>query len=225
MRLGILGGTFDPIHRGHLSFAAAVRDRFDVSRVLLVPARMPPHKADEPMSPWPHRFAMTAVGCLELDRVEASPLEGSRSGPSYTVETLARLRSQAGPDAPLLFLMGSDSLAELPSWKDHRRILELAHLVVAPRTGADRSAAAAALGEEAKDRVVDSSLEFRTEPGKLAPAGMIFWTDFAADEVSGSDIRRRARDGSPIRGLVPESVEAYILKYGLYSGRRLFPTT
>ena len=82
----------------------------------------------------------------------------------------------------------------------------------------------AALGEEARDRVVDSSLESRAEPGKVASAGTIFWTDFVADEVSGSDIRRRAREGSPIRGLVPESVEAYILKYDLYLGRGPFPS-
>lgn len=219
MRLGILGGTFDPIHAGHLAIAAGVRDLFALDRLLLLPAWVPPHKQGEPITPFPHRFAMSALASLGIDRVAASPEEGMRPGPSFTVDTLARLRETLDPADPLLFVLGSDSLADLPTWRDPQTILSLANLVVAPRGGNDPAAIAAALPGDLAARLV--RLGKGEQPRPLPPAGRIYWAALPQVAVSGTEIRRRVREGHPIEGLVPASVAEYISKYELYSERRM----
>jgi nicotinate-nucleotide adenylyltransferase len=212
--LAIFGGTFDPIHRGHLAIATATRDRLGVDRLLLVPARQPPHKPERAITAWHHRFAMAVLASQELERIEASAVEGERAGRSFTVETLAHFRAEVGPEPPLLFVMGSDSLAELPLWKEHRRILELAHLVVAPRPGVEREAALAGLGPDLAGRVADA----RGRPGR--PAGDIFWLGGPTVDLSGSELRRRLAAGASVEELVSPPVAAYISKYRIYPVRR-----
>jgi nicotinate-nucleotide adenylyltransferase len=224
VRLGLFGGTFDPIHRGHIALARSVRDLFDLNRLLLLPAWVPPHKLGAEVSEWRHRFAMAELACGEVDRVEPSGLEGSRPGPSYTVETLEQFRAELATSDPLLFLMGADSLAELASWKDHRRILDLANLVVAPRAGADRAAILAGLDAEARERVVVVGPPGADAAVPVPAAGRIYWVDLPLVQISGRDIRRRVSAGTSIGGLVPETVEAYISKYELYTGRDRSPS-
>jgi nicotinate-nucleotide adenylyltransferase len=210
VRLGIFGGTFDPIHRGHLSMARSAVERFRLDRLLLVPAPQPPHKPDREITAWRHRYAMAVLASQDLDRVEVSDVEGSRPGPSFTVETLEHFRHQVGPQAGLFFLMGSDSLAELPLWKDHTRILDLAHVVVAPRPGIDRNEALSSLGPEMAAHVVEDG-----GPGGR-PAGGIFWLDWEPVDISGSEIRLRLAAGEELEDVVPAPVAAYISKYRVY---------
>ena len=212
MRLGILGGTFDPIHRGHLTLAIAARDRFRMDRLLLLPAALPPHKQGERLTPFPHRLAMVTLAARGIDRIEASSDEAQRVGPSFTVETLARFRASLDPSDPLLFLLGSDSLAELHSWRDPAGILSLANLVVAPRPGALPEQVAAALPADLRARLIPAGHPI--EP--LPPAGNVYWIAIPEQPVSGTEIRRRVREGAPLEGLVPDAVAAYISEHELY---------
>ncbi len=216
--LGIFGGTFDPIHRGHLAMARSAVERYGLDRLLLVPAWQPPHKTDRALTEWHHRFAMAALACQNLDRVHVSAVEKMRSGMSFTVETLEHFRHRVGPEAPILFLMGSDSLAELPAWKDHTRLLELAHILVAPRPGVEREAALAALGPELARRALREESEQGAPPAD--PAGSILWLDWQPVELSGSEIRRRLEAGESIENLVPPPVAAYILQHRIYPESR-----
>jgi nicotinate-nucleotide adenylyltransferase len=212
--LGIFGGTFDPVHCGHLAMARRAVERYELQRMLLVPAWQPPHKKGAMITEWQHRFAMVELACQFMERVQASAVEKQRSGMSFTVETLEHFRGQAGPDVPILFLMGSDSLADLPGWKEHRRLLELAHLVVAPRPGLDRRRSAEALGAGLSSRIVAEEDEHPGPPAE--PAGSILWLDWKPVDISGSEIRRRIRAGEEITGLVPAAVAAYISKHRVY---------
>jgi nicotinate-nucleotide adenylyltransferase len=209
VKLAILGGTFDPVHAAHLAIAEAVRDRFGVDRVLLVPAHRPPHKG-RALTAFDHRLAMVQIACRGRPRLEASACEASRAGPSYTVDTLAHFRAGLEPADPLFFVLGSDSLADLPSWREPDRILRLANLIVAPRPGAGRRQAA-----EAVRGTLGARIE---EPPAAEPpeAGRIYWLEVPESEVSGSDIRRRVRGGAGIGGLVPAPVAEYILRHRLY---------
>jgi len=216
--MGIFGGTFDPIHRGHMAMASSAVQSYGLDRLILVPAWQPPHKTDRALTEWHHRFAMAALACQDLDRVHVSAVEKMRSGMSFTVETLEHFRDQVGPDAPILFLMGSDSLAELPAWKDHTRLLELAHILVAPRPGVERQAALAALGTDLARRAVLPGSEKEGRP--TDPAGSILWLHWQPLEVSGSEIRHRAGAGEPVEDLVPPPVAAYILQHRIYPESR-----
>jgi len=213
MRLGIFGGTFDPIHLGHLACAIAARDRFRMDRLLLLPAALPPHKLGERVTAFSHRLAMAALAARGIDRIEASSDEGLRVGPSFTVDTLARFRGTLDPSDPLLFLLGSDSLAELHTWRDPAGILGLANLVVAPRPGAPPAQVAAALPAEMRARLVPAGAPVEPMPA----AGRVYWLAIPEQSVSGTEIRRRARDGDPLEGLVPDAVAAYISEQELYT--------
>ncbi len=195
--VGIVGGTFDPVHWGHLLLAEQARDQLSLARVLFVPAGMPWRKAGRPVSPVHHRVAMLRLA-LEGSPFELSLLEVERPGPSYTVDTLRELRALI-PEAQLYFVLGQDALLDLPNWHDPGGILELAMLAVASRPDHGR--------EEAL-RHVEACL-----PGVRE---RVVWLEMPVLGISGSDIRRRVREGRSIRYLVPASVEEYILRHGLY---------
>lgn len=213
MSLGVFGGTFDPVHCGHLALAEGVRDRFALDRVLLLPARVPPHKEQDAVADWHHRLTMAALACVDRQGLAASGLEGSRQGPSYSVDTLAHFRAGMAPEEPLFFLMGADSLADLPSWREPERILSLANLVVAPRPGVERAAALAPLDAGMRQRVTDAA---ELADGAPPAAGCIYWVELPLIDLSGSGIRRRVREGGDIGGLVPQAIAHYISRYHLY---------
>lgn len=197
MRLGILGGTFDPVHRGHLALAAAARDELRLGRVLFVPAGQPWRKAEGSITADEHRVAMLR-GALEAERgFEIATLELERAGPSYTVDTLEALRA-GGPGNEMFFILGEDAVADLPNWVRPERILELAKLAVARRSGGHSEAV-----EEAARRL----------PGL---AERVVWLAMPLVEVSATEIRERVRRGLPIGGMVLPAVEAYIREQGLY---------
>jgi len=195
--VGILGGTFDPIHHGHLAIAEEAREALGLERVLFMPASSPPHKPGQPVTDPAHRLAMVRLAVAGNPAFEASELEVLRGGASYTVDTLEALRVN-GLVTPWLIL-SSEALALLPTWREPRRILELARIAVVPRGGFDPLGPAWLEGAfpGAADRVT-----FLTGP--LLP-------------ISGSVVRRRARAGRSVRYLVPDAVAAYIAAHRLYA--------
>jgi nicotinate-nucleotide adenylyltransferase len=197
LRLGILGGTFDPVHRGHLLLAAAARDELELDKVLFLPAGQPWRKADRPITSAEHRLAMLRLALQGEETFEIALLELEREGPSYAADTLEALRRDR-PNDELFFVLGEDALVDLPNWARPGRILELVVLVVVRRAGVERRAV-----EEAARRL----------PELLEHA---VWLKMQVVDVSGTDIRDRVRRGVPIGDLMPPAQEKYIREHGLY---------
>ena len=196
-RIGVLGGTFDPVHNGHLHIADALRTALDLDGVLWVPAGRPPHKSDQIVSSDHDRLAMLDLALAGSATDEISTIDIDRSGPSYTADTLEIL-AEHFPTAGLYFLMGEDSLRDLPTWHQPERILRVAELAVAGRPGVETDL---------------ESLEFQV-PGVRKRVHVVPTEEIA---ISSSEIRRRVKENQSIRGLVPASVEAYIQEHGLYA--------
>ena len=197
-RLGILGGTFDPPHYGHLALAENARVQLSLQRVLFVPAGQQPLKQAHSMSPVHHRVAMVKEAIAANADFGISRVDVDRPGPHYTDDMLTLLQ-EAHPEAELFFLIGSDSLAQLPEWRDPVEIIRQARLAVMPRPGWEVNMAA---------------LE-RAVPGIQQ---RLTWLDAPHLDIAASDLRRRMRAGLPLRYLVPPGVEAYIHEFELYTG-------
>ena len=197
MRLGIMGGTFDPIHFGHLVTAEEALVQFNLDRVLFMPTGQPAFKADERVTPAEHRYLMTVIATASNPDFEVSRLEVDRPGLTYTVDTLLALRDQYGPSAELFFITGADAVWEIVSWKDAGTIAEVATFIAATRPGYDLDAA-----RRAHDT---AATRFRIE-----------YIEVPALAISSTELRRRVSERRPIRYLAPEAVVAYIDKYGLY---------
>jgi len=194
--IGILGGTFDPVHIAHLVIAQEAHSQLGLERVLFVPARQPWHKPKREPSPIDDRVAMLRQAMAGDARFELSLVDAEREGLTYTVDTL-RLLGERFPGAGLFFIVGADSLVELPTWREPERIVRMCRLAVAHRPGQT-------LALEALERQV---------PRARASVVLL---DVPQMDVSSSDIRRRVAAGRPIHYLVPERVEAYIRERGLY---------
>jgi nicotinate-nucleotide adenylyltransferase len=199
VRIGILGGTFNPPHIGHLVCAQEALVQLGLERVLMIPASVPPHKPVED-EPGPlHRLELCRRAAAGDPRLEVSPLEMERSGPSYTVDTLEQLRSIT-PDSELFLIVGGDVAAGLPRWRQPERVLSLARLAVAKRRGTARSIVDEALAELEGGE--------RTEFFQMPRIG-----------ISSTMIRRRVRLGQPIKYLVTDPVATYIEQHHLYGGQ------
>jgi nicotinate-nucleotide adenylyltransferase len=194
MRVGVMGGTFDPIHLGHLAAASEVAHHFDLTSVVFVPAGSPWQKADRQVSPAEDRYLMTVVATAADPRFTVSRADVDRSGPTYTVDTLRDLRAEWGAGTELFFITGADALNDILSWRDTDEVQRLAHLVGVTRPG-----------------------HVLADPG-LAP-GTVTLLQVPALAISSSDVRARVRAGAPISYLVPPGVESYIAKRGLYRDR------
>ncbi len=200
MRLGIFGGTFDPIHLGHLILAEHCRAACRLDRVLFIPAGQPPHKSDRQITPGRERLEMVELAIAGQAAFAASSIELERKGPSYSAETLAEL-AQQNPGAELFFLMGSDSLADLPFWYQPVHIAAMATLVVATRPGSEQPNVVPirdVIGQSATERLLEHLVEIPLV------------------QVSSSDIRARVAAGQSVRYLVPRAVECYIQDKRLY---------
>lgn len=203
MRIGIYGGTFDPIHKGHLAAAKTVIETLELDRLLLIPAAIPPHKALQAKSAsTEHRLAMTRLAAESLlkKEVEVSDIEMRRDGPSYTVDTLRELKAEY-PDAELWLLMGTDMLASFLSWRAPEEILRLAGICAFGRSEKDTETSLAAHGEKLKELVPEARLEILTLPNLV--------------EISSTEVRAGLADGRAEEYLVP-AVRGYILRHGLY---------
>ncbi len=198
-RVGLMGGTFDPIHYGHLVTAEGARVEFGLDRVLFVPSGRPPHKPPEEVTPAEHRYLMAVLATLSNPYFEVSRVDIDRPGPSYTVDTVAHVRQMLDAGTEIFFITGADAILEILTWKDPERLLSTCRFIAATRPGYELERLEAATGNL-----------FRRF------AHRILVVQVPAMAISSSDIRNRVRAGRPIRYLVPEPVADYIHKQRLY---------
>lgn len=202
--LGVFGGTFDPVHFAHLAVAQEAVEALGLERVLFVPAGQPPHKPDRPITPGVHRLAMVELAIAGNDRFAVDRIELDRDGPSYTVDTLEALASRppVGRPSELTLVLSAEAFLGLATWREPRRILELARLAVAPRDGYP-SASATFMSEQFPDLV-----------------DRVVFLDGPHIRLSASELRIRASTGRTLRYLVPDAVAAYINDHALYRNPR-----
>ena len=203
VRIGILGGTFDPIHLGHLEAASAARHALSLDRVLLLPSHTPPHRSAEPRASVFHRFAMAALAAAEYNML-VSDLEVRHEGLSYTASTLETLHREGYSPAQLFFITGSDAFADVALWHDYPRILQLANFAVVSRPGARRAS-----------ELITNPASRMPELNPTAPA--LFSVEADTPDVSSTEVRRRVAAGEPLDGLVPWSVAGHIRRHHLYA--------
>ncbi len=187
-RVGVMGGTFDPIHNGHLVAASEVAASFDLDEVVFVPTGQPWQKSE--VTPGEHRYLMTVIATASNPGFTVSRVDVDRSGPTYTIDTLRDLQRQR-PGADLFFITGADAVAQILSWRDHDELWELAHFVAVSRPGHTLSAAG-------------------------LPSAHVSLLEIPALAISSTDCRERVRRGQPVWYLVPDGVVQYIAKHHLY---------
>jgi nicotinate-nucleotide adenylyltransferase len=198
MKLGLLGGTFDPIHVGHLVIAKEVRLRLALSEILFIPAGNPWLKSERTITPGEHRLEMVRLAISSHPHFTVSDIELKRPGPSYSVDTVSALREELGRDVGLYLIIGYDELSELSLWKEPVRLAEMCHIVGVKRPGY------AKLNWHSLEQAV----------GGISSRVIVL--DVPQLDVSSTQIRQRIATGLSIRYLVPEAVERYILEHGLY---------
>lgn len=200
-RVGVIGGTFDPIHYGHLTIAEEMRSRLDLAEVVFVPAGQPPHKQGERVSAAHHRLAMVTLAIASNPHFTISRVDLQRTGPSYTVEMLRLLQEQWGNQTAIYFIIGWDSLEELLAWHDPAGILDrLGYLVAVQRPGYKE---ATGYREELETRLPTITQRLLTIPAPQL-------------EIASTDLRQRVAEGRPIKYQTPETVERYIAQHRLY---------
>lgn len=215
-RVGVLGGTFDPIHSGHIAIAEATLGPLKLERVDLVPSFSPPHRMAQPVAaPW-HRWTMTVLGCADRPGLFASDCEIRRGGISYMIETLRSYRADGTGLTPVL-LLGVDAFADLPSWRQPEELAAEFDIAVLTRPGFDPAAIMRGLPEWLRRRAgpldrLAAGAAPDLDGGRIAPLPV------PAHPVSATDIRNRLARGEPIESLVPEPVAEYIDRYRLYGG-------
>jgi nicotinate-nucleotide adenylyltransferase len=198
MNTGVMGGTFDPIHNGHIAMAHEARTRLNLARVVFVPAGQPWMKSERPITPAVYRFEMVRLAIAPYPYFGLSRIEVDRAGPTYTIDTITELRAQLAAGDELFFILGWDSLAQLPQWRDVPRLIKLCRLVAIPRPGyspPDLKSVASQIPELSQRLVL---------------------MDKPVIDISATDIRKRVAQGLPIDHLVPAPVAEYIRKHRLY---------
>lgn len=215
MKIGLFGGTFDPIHWGHLRSAEEVRETFSLDRVFFVPASDPPHKRRQPITAPRHRIDMVRLAIAKNPRFVLSTLELSRPGKSYSIDTIRHFVRTRPLKKSLYFILGLDAFAEIDSWKDHQEIFRLCHLIVMSRPGWRDSLSL-------NDIPIAVRKGFCYDPRKRGyrheSGSYLFFSPVTNMAISASEIRGRLKEGRSIRYLVPLEVETYIKKSGLYRG-------
>jgi len=213
VRIGILGGTFDPIHLGHLRSAEEICQYLDLERVYLIPSASPPHKTKEPVISFKHRLAMTRLASDSSPLLETMDLEGRRAGHSYSIETLREFHRIFRPDPDLFFILGMDAFLEIRTWKEYKYLFDYAHFVIITRAGFQSHDLMSVLSglDVGIKRQEDESDLFVAPSGKTV---MLIRT--AIMDISSTRIREMVKEDRSIRFLVPGSVRTYIAKKGLY---------
>ncbi|HOS69755.1 MAG TPA: nicotinate-nucleotide adenylyltransferase [Bacillota bacterium] len=198
-RIGIMGGTFDPIHYGHLAAAEAARVEFGLSKVIFIPAGSPPHKQSQKISDAEHRYSMTALATSSNSGFEVSRLEVDKAGITYTFNTMKELRSIYGEAPAIYFITGADAVLELLTWYKIGELLTLCKFIAVTRPGFDI--------RKLEQKIAEITSKYD---------GEIICLEVPLLEISSTDIRERIRNGKPVKYLLPEEVEAYIHRNGLY---------
>lgn len=213
MRLGLFGGTFNPIHYGHLRSAEEIQESLALDHLLFIPAAHPPHKEDAAVTSFEIRLEMTRLAVAEHPVFEVSDIEGQRSGKSYSIETLRQFRESYGAAAELFFILGLDSILEINTWKDYRQLFTLCHFVVLDRPGFAPQQLKTVLQEE-----VHPDCRYQESEGAyLHPSGYrVYFRNTTRIDISSTRIRQLVRQGQSIRYLLPEAVRRYILNKNLY---------
>jgi nicotinate-nucleotide adenylyltransferase len=194
-RLGVMGGTFDPIHYGHLVTAEEALEQFRLDEVVFVPTGQPWMKEHEVVSPAEDRYLMTVIATASNPRFSVSRVEVDREGATYTVDTLRSLREEQGAGTDLFFISGADAILEILHWREPQELFDLAHFIAATRPGYDLA------------HFEEDATSIRSEVTVMHVPALA---------ISSTDIRARIADGHPIRYLVPEGVKSYVEKAGLY---------
>ena len=227
MTLGVLGGTFDPIHNGHITAGLRAQSALRLDRVMLVPSRIPPHRATTAGASPEARLAMAGLAAAEQQGWTASDIELTRDGPSYTFDTLTALAkthlgeaamSKGRGEWQFFFIIGADAFAEIATWSRYPAVLDLAHFAVVARPGITLHSLQARVPDLA-DRMTTPD-EFKPEAARSLPdeKTRVILIETATPDVSSTEIRRRVRAGESIGDLVPESVAAYVSTHRLYVG-------
>jgi len=194
--VGVMGGTFDPIHFGHLAAAEEARVRLGLARVVFVPNGQPPHKAGYVVTAAEHRYNMVVLGIAGNPHFEASRVEIDRSGPSYAVDTVKSLAGRLPADTRMYFITGADAILELLTWRDPEQLAQVCEFVAVARPGYDLDDIRRALGEELSRRV--------------------HYLDIDGLATSSTGLRKRAAEGLSLRYLTPDPVAGYVVSHGLY---------
>jgi len=205
MTLGVLGGTFDPIHLGHVAAAEAAQQALSLESILLIPSHIPPHRRDPVTASAEDRFAMVELAAGGRPGWSASHLELDRPGPSYTYDTLLELGEGLDQGSQIFFITGADAFAEIATWSRYPAVLDLAHFVVVSRPGITL--------DSLRERV--PSAFHRHSPADTR----VILVEAHTPDVSSTEIRRRVRAGESLSGFVPDPVAAYIATHRLYSGK------
>lgn len=212
-RVGVLGGTLDPIHVGHLAAGDAAMAALALDRLLVVPSHDPPHRPDSPRASGYHRLQMARLGTADRTSWIVSDIEIARGGLSYTFDTLSALRA-LDPESQFFFITGADAFAEVASWHRYPEVLELSHFVVIARPGTSFDAVRTRL-PELEPRLIDGDAAAETAR-QLAASPSIFLVHADTPDVSSTAVRRRVSAGQGIEGLVPAAVDRYIREHRLY---------
>ena len=201
-KIGLIGGSFDPVHFGHLLAAQGAAERLGLERVVFIPAKQPPHKMDRHLASFDHRYAMVKTAIRGNPLFEVSDVEMRRGGKSYSIDTIHMLREEYGQDCKMYFIVGADMVRDLPTWKHVHALVKLVSFAIVLRPGFDSLRDLEAIRPRMGDRFVQETKRYIIS---IPPNG-----------VSATEIRRRLRTGKPIRYMVPEPVERYIRKHSLY---------
>lgn len=212
MHIAIMGGTFNPIHYGHLRAAEEVRECLAIDRIIFVPAFLPPHKEDDLLTTSEDRFEMVRLAIKDNPNFEVSDIEIKRGGKSYSIDTVLLLQNEM-PSAEISFIVGTDSFNDITTWHEYERLLETINLVVVARHGYP----AKKIGEVLPERVA-RQFECDAEKNRYMhkDGKTITYIATTVMDISASDIRRRVNDGMSVKYLLPPAIERYIMGKGLY---------
>ena len=213
MRLGLFGGTFNPIHHGHLRAAVEVKEAFDLEKIVMIPAAVPPHKQMAGIASASDRLRMVQAATANVPFLEASDMELARPGPSYSVDTLRTFRDQYPAPSVIFFILGTDAFAEISTWKSYRDLFALADFIIMERKGVEARSLGAFIHEQISgDYALDREFRCFRHPQwhtihRLAVTCL---------DISATAIRKKIKMGRSIRFLVPDEVEALIYDKGLF---------
>ena len=223
MRIGVMGGTFDPIHLGHLRAAEEIYWAFELDRIIFVPAARPPHKDHEIEASPLQRYEMVSLATISVPYFNVSPIEVNRPGCSYSVETVREFRKLYGEESAIYFIMGVDAFQEIDTWKDAKELLSLAQIIVAARPGwrldeVERSMTPAQrqlLGEPRCKYLKISEITSQIALRRYEPR-LVLLVEMVSLDISSSEIRQLVKEGRSIRYLVTDTVATYVAKHRLY---------
>ncbi len=213
-KIGIFGGTFDPVHSGHLHAAEEVMSRFRLSRILFIPSFIPPHKEIRGVASAEDRLRMVELAVLDRPGFVASGIEVEARATSYSINTLARIK-EARPEAVIFFILGVDAFLEIGTWREHARVIEENKFIVMARPGFRLESAKTVLDGRLEPEMTESAGDAPVDE-EILSRFRVFLTPIRALDISSTEIRRRLRRGESVEGLVPETVRAFISERKLY---------